>query len=79
MTELLGRHLGGLLPLVGVEREVHIVDGATYKLDVTWLRRRVGLEYHSPRIPRGIQRIRDRELTRVRAVAEEALARGDNE
>jgi hypothetical protein len=68
------RHVGGLIPDVRVDREVHVVDGTTYAIDTTWLRRRVGFSYWTPRIPRAIRRIREAERRRVAAVAEAHLA-----
>lgn len=72
MTDL----AGGVMPLLRVARNVHTFDGVTYVLDVTWLRRVVRIEYHSPRLPRDVRRVRARELDRLRAINARPSRRG---
>lgn len=68
------RHAGGLIPLLSAGREVHVVDGATYTLSVTWCRRGFEFSYHTPRTPRKVRRLRERELARVQEFARRKLA-----
>lgn len=65
---------GGLVPTFRVERTVHVVDGTSYKLGVTWARRAFDFEYHTPRHPRGVWRARAAEAARVRAASNARLA-----
>lgn len=58
---------GGLIPLASIERQVHMFDGVTYRVVVTWLRRGFAFEYHSPRLSRDIRRQRGQERARLAA------------
>lgn len=54
-----GEWLGGPLPLISKPaREIHHVDGATYSIELTWWWRCLRFEYHTPRHPRDVRRIR---------------------
>lgn len=64
---------GGIVPWIRAGREVHVFDGATYSVQLTWLHRSVTVEFHTPTIPRAVRRERARETARVRAVVEAHL------
>ncbi len=68
------RLAGGLVPLARVKRDVHVFDGTTYTVDVTWWRRRFVVSYHTPRHPRRVVRARAAEAARCRAAADARLA-----
>jgi hypothetical protein len=71
---LFERHLGGLLPRPQrPEREVHIVDGVTYTVSLVWLRRTLGLSYHTSRIPRDVRLARALEAARLQVHVDRAL------
>lgn len=72
--EFLDDHVGGLIPLAGVTRTVHAVDGVTYRLKLTWCRRQFGVDYHTSRLPRAIRKARAAEYARLIALDNERLA-----
>lgn len=65
--DVLAAQLGGAIPLVTVGRTVHAVDGATYEISLTWLRRRLAGNYHTPNLPRDVRRARALETARLAA------------
>ena len=67
------RHIGSLISLWHFGREVHVSDGTTYEVEVTWLRREINFDFWTPRIPRAVRREREAERQRVHAIAEAAL------
>lgn len=72
-------HIGGAIPLIRRNRTVHVVDGATYKVDVTWLRYGFGVALHSPRTPRAVRRARAAEDARIHAATDRHLAHLNND
>jgi hypothetical protein len=66
VTSWIDRHIGGLLPLVRVARNIYVVE-ASYEVKVTWLRRSLDVAYGT-RLPRSVRRLREREIRRVKAV-----------
>lgn len=70
----LDRHAGGLLPLVRGERDIHVADGVTYTVDVTWARRGFKFSYWTPRYPRWVRRLREAESQRIEANVQARLA-----
>lgn len=71
LRDFLADQVGGLIPLPGFDRIVHTVDGATYELSLSWLRRRFEASYHTPRLPRSVRRARAIESARLEAAGRE--------
>jgi hypothetical protein len=76
--------LGGILPYARLpERDVHVFDGTTYRIGLTWLRRRFQFEYHTPHLPRKVRkqreaaRRRDQETVRRHYAGESLVQVGD--
>jgi len=73
------RHAGGLLPLIRGGRRVHVSDGTTYTVDLTWLRYGFEVNVHSPRIPRSVRRARAAEEARCREAADRHISHLTND
>lgn len=71
---MLERLAGGLFPLLRLERDVHVSDGTTYTIGVTWARRGFDFAYHTPRHPRRVRQARAAEAARCRAASNARLA-----
>lgn len=64
MTRL-AQLLGGPIPAIYTGRDVHPVDGTTYRIELVWLNRSATAEYHTPNLPRAEQRRRAEEKARI--------------
>lgn len=74
-SDLADRILGGPIPYVPrPEREVHVMDGTTYTVELVWFRRGFKASYHTPRLPRSVRRIRAAERARDQETARRGLA-----
>lgn len=74
MSRLWDRLAGGAVPIVRTGREVHVVDGADYTIELSWLRRGFTLTYHTPRTPRDARRAREADRRKTAEFARRALA-----
>jgi hypothetical protein len=84
VSDLWDRLAGGALPFIQRRpREVFMVDGTAYRIELVWFRRRIQLKYTTPVVPRAVRRIRDAEqargseMVRRHAAGEPALQVGD--
>lgn len=75
MADMISNRVGGVIPHVSRSRDVHVFDGVTYRLTVTWLRRTISVDYNTPRFPRRIRRLREQERRRIEQVTADALRR----
>lgn len=64
-----------VFPTARTKIDVHIFDGTTYTLTVSWLRFRTTFSYHTPRHSRKVRKIRAANAARNRARVNAELAR----